>query len=468
MSLKNIPAFLGIVSLLILWQVSAMMIHQPDLFPGLTQLLEEILLFFRNKTFYSALSYSLLRGIAGFLIACIAAFALSAIAVHHTFWKSFFHPWIVVLRSIPVISIILIAMFWLSPPGLPVFIAFLTMFPILYESMLNGLENTDIKLVEMAKVYRKNTFQRFFSIYLPQTWPFMFSGMSTASGFGWRAVIIGEALANPVYGIGTGMKKAQAYINMQELLAWTTVAIAISFAFDFLLKQIGKRKHKQKITVSGKKNDSSTTFHTGKKELKITGLSKRYDDAILFDNFSAIFDNEHVYLLRSASGSGKTSLLNIIAGISEKNNGILNVRKNNLLSYSFQDLRLIPWLNIEENIAFALPGYPHISEQQHKKILHLINDAELSEHKNKLPNELSGGQQQRVALLRSLILPADILLLDEPLRGLDSQIKAKIIGLIESYISDYKPITIWATHEELPESISGTCSVFFPADNFRK
>jgi len=444
----------SILLLIVLWQGTAMFVKQPELFPSVTDLIAGLLNLFKEESFYISLAYTILRGLLGFIIALALSFLMAAIALHHDFWKSFFHPLLVTIRSIPVISLVLIALLWLSPPGLPVFIAFFTMFPILYQNILSGLEHTDEKLIEMAVVFRKTTLQRFFSIYLPASRTLIFSGIATAMGFGWRAVIIGEVLATPLHGIGTGMKKAQAFIDMRELLAWTVVAILVSFAFDHLIKMIAEKQFKFRL----KTTDiilSETHLPTDKKQLEILHLNKSFNNKTVINNLSAQLSNEAVYLLKSSSGSGKTTLMRMIAGLTKKDSGTIQMDKHFVIAYSFQDARLISWLNTEENIAFALPCYPKISTHLNKKMNEIIDLLELTDEKNKLPEELSGGQQQRVALARALMVRSDILLLDEPLSGLGQALKNKIVGIIENHTAAYIPIILWATHEDIENQLTG-------------
>lgn len=449
MKFKPTPAFYSIMLLLVLWQGLTMLIGYPELFPTVTDLLKTIAAMLSTSDFYTSLTTTMLRGLTGFVLSLAIAGFLAAVALHHPFWKSFFHPWVVVMRSVPVISIVLIALFWLSPPGLPVFIAFFTMFPILYQNILSGLEHTDIKLVEMAKTVNKNSLQRLRYIYLPSAHALIFSGMATALGFGWRAVIIGEVLAGPLHGIGTDMKKAQAFIDMKTLLAWTVIAIVVSFMFDALLKLLVQRNWKLCLSVTGKqiKNKIITSE---KKEININDLNKSFNNKNIFQNLTLRLSNEHIHLLKTASGSGKTTLMHILAGILKRDSGTLIFSQSEpIIAYAFQDKRLIPWLNVEQNIAFALPHFPVITPEDKTRIDELIQALELNNQQDKNPDALSGGEQQRVALARALVLPCHVLLLDEPLTGLGQTLKIKIIREIERLTREYKPVIVWATHEEV-------------------
>ena len=451
MNTYNLPGkatIYGILFLIVLWQGIAMLVGQPELFPSVTDLAAGLFNLFKSGSFYTDLAFTILRGLLGFVLALILAMALAATALHHNFWKNFFHPLVVTIRSIPVISFVLIALLWISPPGLPVFIAFFTMFPILYQNILSGLEHTDIKLIEMSVVFRKTGLQRFKHIYLPAARALISSGISTAMGFGWRAVIIGEVLAGPVHGIGTSMKKAQVFIDMRELLAWTVIAVLVSLIFDFIIKTQTDKARKSGLRIT-KISHIKKSPNSDLKGFEISDLNKTFNNIPLIQGLSAQFSNEAIYLMKSASGSGKTTLMKIIAGIGKHDSGKINIDNKYVISYSFQDLRLIPWLSVMENIAFALPSYPVLSPQIVANMDQLIALLELTDKKHKLISELSGGEQQRVCLARALILPSDILLLDEPLNGLGQELKIKTIKTIEKWTTSYKPIILWATHEDV-------------------
>jgi ABC-type sugar transport system ATPase subunit len=227
----------------------------------------------------------------------------------------------------------------------------------------------------------------------------------------------------------------------------------VSFVFDYIIKVIAKKQLIIRLKTT-ENNALETHLYTDRKRFEFLNLNKSFNKKIVIDNLSAELTNEAVYLLKSSSGSGKTTLMRIIAGLIKKDSGSIHMDKHFVIAYSFQDARLIPWLNAEENIAYALPGYPKISTLMLKRLNEIIDLLEITEEKSKLPEELSGGQQQRVALARALMVRSDILLLDEPLSGLGQALKTKIVGIIENHTAAYKPIIIWATHEDIENQLT--------------
>ena len=445
---KHLPTVLSIVTILILWQVVAISVGYPAIFPTLDLLFVESFRLLTNSTFYAALGATIFRGFIGFTLSFLLALLTGSLAAHYPFWKKFLHPIIVIIRSVPVISVVLVALLWFSPTQLPIFIALLTMFPVHYQSVLNGFEHVDQGLVEMSTIFGNSRWQTFLNIYLPSAKMLIVSGISTATGFGWRAIIIGEVLAQPLHGIGSGMKLAQVYLNVSELFAWTFVAILVSYSFDLLIQSISKIRFSVFLTTKIIHNSNLKKIDSTK-EIIVSQLNKSFGTLQIFHNTNFKFLSEKVYFLKAPSGKGKTTLLRLLSGIIKPDSGKIKLENCFSTAYSFQDGRLCSWLTVEENIHFALSTRKDRKTLSEKEINEVITQLELTEGLQKYPNELSGGQQQRVALARALVANADLLLLDEPLNGLDSKLKIKIMQFINHYITTNKPLVIWATHEEI-------------------
>lgn len=449
MQKKLLPTLLSISFIVILWQVVSMQIGFPAIFPSLSDLFVQLFQVLISADFALTVASTVVRTTIGFLLAFIFSFIFSSISAFSSFCKSFLHPIIVITRSIPVISIVLIALLWFAPDNLPVFIALLTMFPILYQNMLTGFESTDKRWIEMAIIHNKTFVQRYFSIYLPASRANIFDGMSTALGFGWRAVIIGEVLAQPLHGIGTAMKEAQAYINVSELISWTVIGVALSYVFEILLRFIKKINLSNPAKIKARFNIYKDTQVTGLKKIVIVNLDKNFNDKNIFDSFSINFNSEIVHCIKSPSGKGKTTLLRLISGLDKDYSGNIKFERKYSFGYAFQDFRLLPWLTVFENIMYAVDRKKNPANQAEDIANYLIVKMELTKEANNYPTELSGGQQQRVSLARALAAKPDVLLLDEPLTGLDNKLKREIIDFLSEWILTYKPLVIWATHENI-------------------
>ena len=164
----------------------------------------------------------------------------------------------------------------------------------------------------------------------------------------------------------------------------------------------------------------------------IDNVNIKFDNKIIYENFSIDFEDNKINCIVGASGCGKTTLLNYICDYLLKN----NIK----VSYVFQEDRLIPWKSIFDNLRLVIKN-KHNKEDINKKIDDILNILDIKEAKFLYPDELSGGMKQKVNIARALLYDFNVLLLDEPFRSLDIKIKNSIMNLIRT-ISKEKEITI--------------------------
>ena len=172
--------------------------------------------------------------------------------------------------------------------------------------------------------------------------------------------------------------------------------------------------------------------------LKIKNITKKYGNNKVLDVFSMECPNKGIIAIMGTSGIGKTTLLNIIAGIEKADSGEIETTFEKI-SYKFQEPRLLDWLTARENIEAVLPSG---SKNEAQKWLDAV---ELTDSATKYPGELSGGMQQRVALARALAYPGNLLLLDEPFSAVDAETKRILINAIKEYAKTNAVILV--THD---------------------
>ena len=153
------------------------------------------------------------------------------------------------------------------------------------------------------------------------------------------------------------------------------------------------------------------------------------------------------------SGCGKSTLLNIIGGIDTKSGGAIKKNDNIRIGYMLQNDCLFPWLNIIDNCLLGLKIEGNLKEDNIIYVKNLLNTYGLSEFMYKYPSSLSGGMKQRVALIRTLALKPDILLLDEPFSALDYQTRLAVSDDVYKIIKDTGKTVIMITHD-IAEAIS--------------
>ena len=176
--------------------------------------------------------------------------------------------------------------------------------------------------------------------------------------------------------------------------------------------------------------------------LSIENLSVSFGEKVVFRDFSLALPKEKITCVLGPSGSGKTTLLKALCGLIPNASGFLPPKA----SFIFQDHRLLPHLNALDNLAVVLDGKKTERRERAKKML---ADMELSEAAGLYPDELSGGMAQRVAIARGLIFSGDLLLMDEPFKGLDLALQERLIKFFIKHWEANKRTTVFVTHSIL-------------------
>jgi NitT/TauT family transport system permease protein len=229
---RQYVGFTSVIFMLAVWKILAMHFDSGFVLPSPEETFLTTLRLFGDSRFLAIVGSSMLRGMVGFFISAILGIGLGVAAGMNPHFNAFLRPILVTIRSVPVIALILLALIWLTPGTVPVFIAMLTMFPFICTNVMDGIKSVDHDLVEMATFYRIGRFRIITELYIPAIMPFIISGASSAMGIGWRAVITGEVLSQPKYGIGTLMQGAQTFLKIDAVIAWTILAVLISYGFE--------------------------------------------------------------------------------------------------------------------------------------------------------------------------------------------------------------------------------------------
>ena len=187
-----------------------------------------------TAAFWRAIGWSALRIIGGFLLSCCAASLLAVPASRWRWVQELLSPLVAVVKAVPVASFIILALVWLDSRSLSCFIAFLMVFPPVYMGVLEGIRQTDGKLLEMAKVFRVPLGRQVRGIYLPAVLPHFRTAVSLGLGLCWKAGIAAEVIGLPGGSLGERLYSAKVYFQTPDLFAWTAVIVAVSVAFEKL------------------------------------------------------------------------------------------------------------------------------------------------------------------------------------------------------------------------------------------
>ena len=191
-------------------------------------------------------------------------------------------------------------------------------------------------------------------------------------------------------------------------------------------------------------------------KLKVEGISLKIGGDIILDNVSFTLKDKEIKVILGASGSGKTSILNSIAGIIPPDSGSIvkdgkdittvNTNKRNI-GFVFQDLGLFYSMTVAENIAYGLRLRLKDVHEINRKVIEISKTLSIEEHLRKYPAQLSGGEKQLVSLARTLITGPDLLLMDEPLSSLDSFLRNSMRWYIKDIHEKFGVSILYVTHD---------------------
>ncbi|WP_312815467.1 ABC transporter ATP-binding protein [Sedimentibacter sp.] len=180
--------------------------------------------------------------------------------------------------------------------------------------------------------------------------------------------------------------------------------------------------------------------------IEFINVSKKFNDLEVLNNFNIRFEKDKITCLFGPSGVGKTTIANIAANLTEIDSGEIKVTENAVYSFVFQEPRLLEWYSVYDNIDFVLKNV-YNSDKRVNIIKDYIDMVELKGFESYKPKELSGGMAQRVSLARAFAYPSNVLILDEPFKGLDMKLKREMILLFKKLWNESKRTVLFITHD---------------------
>ncbi len=235
---SKIEKSIAVFAALFVWQLASMLIGEDVLLVSPIKVLMRLCNLIFEKEFYFAVSFSFLRITAGFTAAVIFGVILAVAAYRHRWTEIFLWPYMSVIKATPVASFIILCLIWLNSSSLPIFISFLMALPIIYTNTLAGFKSTDIKMLQMAEIFRFSFSKKLRYIYLPNIRPHFISACSVSLGLTWKAGIAAEIIGIPSGSIGEKLYSAKLYLATADLFAWTVTIVFISIIFEKIFMKL--------------------------------------------------------------------------------------------------------------------------------------------------------------------------------------------------------------------------------------
>ena len=436
----------AVIVALLIWQIAAFLINQLILLVSPVEVAAELLYQVVRADFWLTVWFSLRRIFLGFFIALAAGVLLAALSYRFNVFKVMIRPYISVVKSAPVASIIILILIFLSSRNLSVFVSFLIVLPVVYANTLEGLVHSDKKLVEMADVFHAGMFKRIRFIYVPQLRPYLISACTAAIGMSWKAGTAAEVIGIPKGSIGERLYEAKIYLSSRELFAWTAVIIALSLIVEKIVILLIRKAYGALVSSNPGSGDTAKGpgIRTGRSigramAVCVIDLKMSFGANIVMNDTNMVFAEGKRTVLMGESGCGKTTLLRILMGVETPDSGEIRGVPE-YVSAVFQENRLFEEFSAVSNIAFA-------AEKGIKKeaIIEHLEEVGLRESAYQRVSEMSGGMKRRVAIVRAVLAKKGLLLLDEPLKGLDDLNRERVAAYIRRHSEGITSIIV--THD---------------------
>ncbi len=413
---------------------------------------------------------SLKRVFIGFCVAAAAGICLGLALGIFAKLRSGFLPIIELLRPIPPIAWIPIAItFFGIGDSSSCFVIFIGAFYPIFTNTLLGVTEIPASYIDAAKLLGASNIKIYKQVIIPCALPSIFAGLTVGLGFAWACVVAAEMIAAHS-GLGYEIQLNRQLLQLDRVVAGMAVIGCIGYIMVGIMKWLENKllpwKNFKNLFANEQSDAEISQISKNIPEqltnkLPITGTPVVLDNVKfsygqntdLIENISLSVKPGEFLSLLGPSGCGKTSLLRLIAGLNQPKSGKILIdgidaaQSKKELTMVFQNGALFPWLTAMGNIIFALQSQNLSREENIQQAKTLLSIVGLEKHSAKYPGQLSGGQQQRIALARALAYRPRLILMDEPFSALDSQTRESLQQDVAHLLSQMGISIILVTHD---------------------
>lgn len=228
----------GFLLLIALWQIVAGIYKNDIIFPTFSDTIKRILEIMVKTDLSKEILITLNRGVQGLIIGSLAGIVSGIISGLNKYGRQIIMPLMMFCQATPVISFLLLFLIWFDNKNIPFIVVVISVMPSFAISVVEGIKNTDKKLIEMAKFYKIKTMKIIKDIYMPAVSGYILSAFKTALGITFRVAVMAEVLAHPGNGIGERMNSARINVETVDIFAWTIIIIVITIGFEKIVSFI--------------------------------------------------------------------------------------------------------------------------------------------------------------------------------------------------------------------------------------
>ena len=223
---------------LAIWEIAYLLIDRDIYFPSPASVTMTFFRLLTEKNTWVIIGWSTYRTLFAIIASAVLGVVFGmACGLNRTMYD-FVNPLIVVLKSTPVVSVIILSIIWFHSTDVPIFSGILMCFPIVFTGTVAGVRSTDPKLIEMCSFYRVGRFEMLKAMYFPAAKSHINASIISEIGICWKAVAAAEVLSMPRLSIGANLFFAKTSLDPALLFAWTVIIILLSYVFETIYAKV--------------------------------------------------------------------------------------------------------------------------------------------------------------------------------------------------------------------------------------
>lgn len=399
-------AAVGVVAAfwLAMWVLVAGLVAQPLILPGPGTVALALLRLVCDGGTWAILAGSGARILGGLALAAVCGGVLAGISSRSRAFAHLVAPVLSFVKATPVACVVVLLLIWLGSARVSIAAVFLMALPGVYFSLAEGLAQVDKPLEQMFRLHGVRGWRLFCAHTWREVLPFVLSCARAVIGMSWKAGVAAELIGMAVGTVGERIYQAKLLIETADLLAWTVLVVAASWACErvlvCLLRASGPAAWRAAVRAHGRAGGSAGGRAAAELALAV---GDRAPWAPALDGLVLRVPAGGRTCVMGASGAGKSTLLALAAGECAP------------CSMVFQDVRLVEDVSALDNVLVCADA--RVDASSATALLRLLVPG-VDVHARVA--ELSGGQRRRVEIARALLCPGDAVILDEPFTGLDA------------------------------------------------
>lgn len=389
---------------LAVWMLVAALVAQPLILPGPGAVALALLRLICDAGTWAILAGSGARILGGLALAAVCGGVLAGFSSRSRAFAHLVAPALSFVKATPVACVVVLLLIWLGSARVSIAAVFLMALPGVYFSLAEGLTQVDKPLEQMFRLHGVRGWRLFCAHTWREVLPFVLSCARAVIGMSWKAGVAAELIGMAVGTVGERIYQAKLLIETADLLAWTVLVVAASWACErvlvWLLRVSGPVAWGAAVRAHGRAGGSAGGGAAA--ELAFA-VGDRAPWAPALDGLVLNIPAGGSICVMGASGMGKSTLLSLAAGECAP------------CSMVFQDVRLVEDASALDNVLVCADA--RVDASSATALLRLLVPG--VDVRARVA-ELSGGQRRRVEIARALLCPGDAVILDEPFTGLDT------------------------------------------------